>query len=213
MRVGSSTSHTDRMFLYYRCDNKSCTRPKKSIRAKVIFDFIYDFLADGLNFTEAEYTRYYEGISGIMGEKREKIQMELNSKRGALKAVRSEIDELGLALLRQTDKQSTIYKSGSRRLSTLELKAGGIEEDISKLKSQLTNPEQDKLTLKQFLNLSKNAVLLAKSDIPEIKDQICRYLFLNHTVDNEKMASYRLKLPFDVMPKSLKSTSSRGGRN
>ncbi len=81
--------------------------------------------------------------------------------------------------------------------------------DIAKIESQLTDPEQDKLTLEQFLNLSKNAVLLAKSDIPEVKDQICRYLFLNLTVDNEKVASYRLKPPFDAMLKTRLVTPSR----
>ena len=214
MRVGPSTSHTGRKFLYYRCDNKVCSRQKKSIRAKIIFDFIYDFLADGLNLTQADYKRYYEGINGIMGEKREKVQMELNSKRGALKAVKREIDDISLALLKHVDnKGSTIYKSGENKLRTLESKRVEIEADIAKIESQLTDPEKDKLTLEQFLNLSKNAVLLAKSDIPEVKDQICRYLFLNLTVDNDKVASYRLKPPFHEMLKSRHQLPSRGGEN
>lgn len=223
MVVGPSTSHTGKRYLNYRCDNKACirnspenrskkwndpSRIKGSIRAKVIFDFIYAFLADGLNFTEADYKRYYEGISGIMGVKREKIQLELNSKRGALKAVKREIEELSLALLKH-DKVSTIYKSGENKVKALESKQIEVEADITKLEGQLTDPEQDKLTLEQFLNLSKNAVRLAKSDIPEVKDTICRKIFLNLTVDSEKVASYQLKPPFDELLKTRHQLPSR----
>lgn len=224
MRVGPSTSHMGKRLLYYRCDNETCvrnsaenrnkkrndpTRIKGSIRAKVIFDFIYNFLADGLNFTEADYKRYYEGISGIMGEKREKIRIELNSKRGALKAVKREVDDISYAIIKY-DKDSTIWKANENKINGLEVKVGEIEGDIAKLEGQLSDLEQDKLTLEQFLNLSKNAVLLAKSDIPEVKDQICRYIFLNLTVDSEKVASYRLKPPFDELLKTRQQSLGRG---
>lgn len=226
MRVGPSTSHTGKRLLYYRCDNEACirnsaenrnkkwndtSRIKGSVRAKVIFDFIYNFLAEGLNFTEADYDRYYKGISQIVGQKREKIQVELNSKRGALKAVKREIDDISYAIIKY-DKNSTIWKANEKKIKSLEVKAIEIEGDMVKLEGQLTDPEQDKLTLEQFLNLSKNAVLLAKSDIPEVKDQICRYIFLNLTVDSEKVASYRLKPPFDELLKSRHQLPSRSAR-
>src|SRR3990167_6183010 len=92
MRVGASTSRMKKKILYYRCDNKNCLRKKKSIRSKAIFvDFLYKFVAYGLNLTEVEYKKYYEGISTITDQKREKLRMELNSKRGALKVVKREI--------------------------------------------------------------------------------------------------------------------------
>src|SRR3990167_8819209 len=47
-------------YLYARCDNKPCDRKKKSIRMKIIFGFIYDFLESGLNFTKTDYDNYYK---------------------------------------------------------------------------------------------------------------------------------------------------------
>ena len=43
-------------------------------------------------------------------------------------------------------------------------------------------------------------------------DVVVRLIFLNLFVNNEKVTEYRLKPPFNTMLKSLKTTSSRGGR-
>ncbi len=210
MRVGASKSRMGKRLLYYRCDNKNCTRKKKSIRSKAIFvDFLYKFVADGLNFTEAEYKKYYEGISHITDQKRQKLRMELNSKRGALKVVKREIDELTYKIVgyKQEDR---IWIANRKRLDGLEDQEKELTQDIAKLDKLLADPERDKLSLEQFLNLSKNAIKTAKSPIPEVKDAFCRKIFLNLTVDEEKVASYQLKPPFDVL---LKHRQQLLGRN
>lgn len=87
MRTGQSRGNTKR-YLFFRCDTKNCPRGKKSIRSKVIIDFIYKLLEKGLNFTEAEYMQYYDQMTTIVDENRAKIQVDLHSKRGALSAVK-----------------------------------------------------------------------------------------------------------------------------
>ena len=201
MRVGASTSRMKKKILYYRCDNKNCLRKKKSIRSKVIFvDFLYKFVADGLNFTEAEYNKYYEGISTITDQKRQKLRMELNSKRGVLKVVRREIDELTYKIV-DYKHEDKIWISNRKRLDGFEDQEKELAQDVAKLEKLLADPERDKLSLEQFLNLSKNAVKIAKSPIPEVKDAFCRKIFLNLTVDEEKVSQYQLKPPFDVLLK------------
>ena len=209
MRVGASKSRMGKRLLYYRCDNKNCTRKKKSIRSKAIFvDFLYKFVADGLNFTEAEYKKYYEGISTITDQKRQNLRMELNSKRGALKVVKREIDELTYKIVgyKQEDR---IWIANRKRLDGLEDQEKELTQDITKLEKLLADPERDKLSLEQFLNLSKNAVKIAKSPIPEVKDAFCRKIFLNLTVDESKVASYQLKRPFDVLLKQRQQSLGR----
>lgn len=83
----------------------------------------------------------------------------------------------------------------------------------AELKDQLTDPEEDRLSIEQFLNLSKNAGVIIQSADAIIKDKICREIFLNFTVDEEKVLSYQLKLHFAEMIKHHQSTSSRGGGN
>ena len=213
MRVGASTSRMKKKILYYRCDNKNCTRKKKSIRSKAIFvDFLYKFVADGLNFTEAEYNKYYEGISTITDQKREKLRMELNSKRGALKTVKREIDELTYKIIGYK-KEDRIWIANRKRLDGLEDQEKELSQDIAKLEKLLADPERDKLSLEQFLNLSKNAVTIVKSPIPEVKDAFCRKIFLNLTVDESKVASYQLKPPFDVLLKQRQQLLGRGAGN
>lgn len=213
MRVGASTSRMKKKILYYRCDNKNCLRKKKSIRSKVIFiDFLYKFVEDGLNFTKAEYMKYYEGIGTITDQKRQKLRIELISKRGAIKIVRREIDELRYKIVgyKQEDR---IWIANRKRLDGLEDQEKELAQDITKLEKLLADPEGDKLSLEQFLNLSKNAVKIAKSPIPEVKDAFCRKIFLNLTVDESKVASYQLKPPFDVLLKHRQQSLGRGDHN
>ena len=44
-----------------------------------------------------------------------------------------------------------------------------------------------------------------------IKDAICRLIFLNLVLDEEKILSYKLKLPFDELLKTRVVNSGRGG--
>lgn len=227
MRVGPSKRRTGVWRLHYRCDNKQCirnsednrnkrfsdpSRIKVSVRAKVLFDFIYQFLEDGLNFTETEYKKYYEGITHLTDQKREKIRTELNSRRGALKAVKREISELSLASIKHKEGER-MYAEIKSKVEELEQQEQELTKSITGLEEKLSDPEKDKLSLEQFLNLSKNAVRIAKSPIPEVKDQICRLIFLNLTIDYKNVLSYQLKPPFDALLKHRHQLLSRGPGN
>lgn len=77
----------------------------------------------------------------------------------------------------------------------------------------LEDPERNKLSLEQFLNLSKNAAGIVHSADAVIKDQICRFIFLNFSVDEEKVLFYQLKEPFATLLEQRKIRTSRGGEN
>ncbi len=85
-----------------------------------------------------------------------------------------------------------------------------LEGEIDELRERISNPEKEKLTLSQFLNLSKQAENKVKSGTEVQKDTICRIIFLNLTVDEEEVLSYQAKEPFATMLKTRQSTSSRG---
>ena len=212
MVVGPSTGSKGKRYLNYRCDNKLCTRKKKSIRAKEIFNWIYDFLKEGLNLTEADYKRYYKDLTKLTDEKRQKIGIEIHSKQGRLKVIDQEIKERSLGLL-QLNIQPTVKKVNEDRVLELEQEKEELNNKIAGLKEQLTDPEQDKLSIDQFLNLSKNAGVIVQSADAIIKDKICREIFLNFTVDEEKVLSYQLKPHFEEMIKHHQSTTSRGPGN
>lgn len=88
-----------------------------------------------------------------------------------------------------------------------------LQKDIATLEAQVRRPEDDKLTLEQFLNLSKQAGVIVQSAGPIIKDEITCLIFLNFSVDEVKVASYQLKPHFEEMLKSHQLHTSRGPGN
>ena len=210
-RVGKSSGRLT-TYLYYRCDNKDCPRKKKSIRAKVILDFIYEYLKGGLNLTKKQYDDYYAGMSKIADMIRQKLNVEIHSKQGALKNIEQELNERALNIVKY-DKDSTIWKTNNQRILDMEVQKKNLEKDIEDYKNRLTEPESDRLSLEQFLNLSKNAPKLVKSADVISKDAIIRLIFLNLTVDEGKVTDFRLKEPFATLLKGRTFLPSRSGRN
>lgn len=226
MVVGPSTSRTGRKLLYYRCDYELCirnseenrnkpktdpTKLKASVRAKIIFDWIYEFLDKNFNLTEEDYQQYYNHLVALTGSKREKVKIQIHSKEASLKTVDREIKELSLSILKP--QQPTVKKIGENRLKELEVEQFQLTDAIKKLKATLTDPEKDKLSLEQFLNLSKEASIRVQSGDAVEKDVICRQIFLNLNIENEKVLSYQLKPHFEEMVKIHQQRTSRSERN
>ena len=57
MQVGKNKTGSGTYVLTYRCDNPACTRKPKSLRAKHVFNSIYERL-DKLELTNEAYERY-----------------------------------------------------------------------------------------------------------------------------------------------------------
>jgi DNA invertase Pin-like site-specific DNA recombinase len=203
MYAGVSKGNTKK-YLFYRCDNNFCSRKKKSVRSKIIFNFVYKFLEDGLSFTENEYNKYYNNLKRLSDAQRETIARQIHNMNGTLILNRSEIKQIGLGLLRNNVKDN-VREIGQTKIDDLERQNEELRGDIEKLNSQITNPETDKLSFEQVLNLSKNAGKIIKSGNAATKDVLCRYIFLNFVVDDEKVLSYQLKPPFDEILKTKKS--------
>ncbi len=195
MYAGAAKGKSKR-YLFYRCDNRFCLRKKKSIRGRVIMQFIYDFLEGGLHLTEQDYHEYYDKLTKVTQSKQDKLQIDLHSEQARLKIFTRELTERSLKVL-ELDKNSTIRKVNEARIAELETLLEETEQAIQTIKKQIVDPEQERLTLQQFLNLSKNAAVVVQSTSEVIKDKICRFIFLNFSVDEEKVASYQLKPPFD----------------
>jgi ACT domain-containing protein len=155
MYAGASKGNGKR-YMYYRCETEGCERPKKSIRAREVFNFVYDFLDDGLNLTEKDYANYQTNLQDIAEGKRQSLQVQLHSREGALKATAAKVRERSLAIVK-LDKGSTAWKVNETEIKRLELEQEELESDVSKLKQELAGAEENNFTIEQFLNLSKLA--------------------------------------------------------
>jgi site-specific DNA recombinase len=202
MVVAPSTGNTKR-YLSFRCDNKNCPRKKKSIRSKVLIDFIYDSLKNGLNFTEKEYQDYQKNMVTISESKRQKLGYNLHNMEGLLKRVSGEITELSLKMVNLNGKDR-VREEIDKRINKLQTDEENLKKDIAKAKSELGEPGKDRLSIEQFLNLARNAGAIAQCANAIVKDQITRIIFLNFTLDEEKVTNYSLKEPFATLLKQRK---------
>lgn len=209
MTVGPSTGGSGRRYLNFRCETPGCERKKKSVRVKVMLDWLYDFLADGLNFTEEDYQLYRQEMTDIITKKSTKIERELHSKQGTLKALETEARDTALGMLKQPE-GSTAQKYGEEHLKELEVQKEQLASDIVGLREMMPNIEQDTLALEDFLNLSKNAGRSIQAGTPELKDQIARIVFLNVWIDEQKVLNYQLKEPFETLFRDSLGITSRG---
>lgn len=210
MYVGASTGHGGR-YLNARCGNKLCKRHNKSIRMKIVFDFIYKFLDEGLHFTENEYKRYYDNLSNLNESKRELLAIDLHSKQAIFKRVDGDLTERSLNIVK-LEKGSEMWRINEEKVGELATQKQSLDTEIAKLKERLATPAEQ-LSLENFLNLSKNASRIVQSANAVVKDQICRLIFLNLTVDDEKVLSYQAKEPFATLLKQRELLSSADERS
>lgn len=203
------SSGTTKKYLYLRCDTKGCPRKKRSLRSKVVFDFITELLKDGLNFTEKEYQEYLSNLTTLSDEKKTGIRLKINNAQGTLNHVIHKKKTLSLGLA-NIPSSHPAYQVTLDEVSTLKEKELQLNKELRRYKNQLEESEQDNLTIEEFLNLSKNAHIIVKSADSVIKDEIIRTIFLNFSIDEEKVTMYTLKEPFATLLKHRLVKNGRG---
>ncbi len=129
-----------------------------------------------------------------------------------LKRVESDQSERALGITK-IEENSAAWKINNQKVEELEQTKIELERQIEKIKEILDKPEQERLSMEQFLNLSKNAEDIVKNGNANVKDVICRLIFTNFFVDSEKVTKYRLNEPFATLLKERTFSLSRGGGN
>jgi DNA invertase Pin-like site-specific DNA recombinase len=213
----SRSAHSG-VYLNYRCDNEDCIRIdpakkiKKTTRVITILKFIYQLLEERLHFSEEDYRKYYEDMLAIADQQRELLLNQRNSKQTILSYISREIRDRSLQVGKH-DPNSRIAKENYAYIEKLEQEEDDTTQELSAIKEQLGNPAEEALTIEGFLNLAKNAAKAVKMGDAIVKDKICRLIFLNLVVDEEKVLSFQAKPPFDKMLKMPSPASGRGAGN
>lgn len=210
MQVGKNKSGSGKWVLTYRCDNTVCTRKPKSLRAKNVFNSIYDLL-ERMELTDEAYERYSRKLDSQTDEKIIEIKQQIQSKRGALAHITNDLNERALNIV-GLDKNNLIYEVNERKISELAIKQNGLKTDIEKLEAKIANPNQIKLGKEEFLNVIKSAPDKMRAGSSVEKDVLCRIFFLNFRVDNEKVVDFIWKEPFATLVKVAELSLGRGDR-
>ena len=209
MGPGKNKTGSGKHVLSYRCNNKDCSRAPRSLRAKHIFNSIYTML-EQFTLSDEAYERYSAEIDGYTDEKIIEIKQDIHSKQGTLVHIKNEINERSLAIGRLSEK-SPAYQPNMDALEGLTDQRLKLEDQTMRLQEKIANPSKIKLNKEEFLNLIKAAADKMKAGSAVEKDVLCRILFLNLRVDNEKVASYLWNEPFATLVKATEFQSGGGG--
>lgn len=210
--VAPSKGHLGTRYLYYRCDNPFCLRKKRSIRAKEIFKFIYEFFEKNLIFDKSDYDYYVAMSKESLKSKQAEIDTRLKTARAELGRLNQEQDKMLLALGQLTEGTDSSERAKAK-LNEIEGKKDSVINQIKELEELKANPDDQIMSLEKFLNLVKNATNIVKSADAIEKDHICRSVFLNLEVDEVKVANFRLKEPFESLVKMRSFPSGGDGGN
>ncbi len=205
MRVGKSRSCDGSHYLYYRCDNKEC--PVKNVRAKVLFDDLYEQL-DNFTFTDDDYSKYNKAIMNYTEEQMRELRQQEDSLKGTIKQQQSKVDEIArqIASLRD-DTPESVKKVLLEDLKKAEGALGNSQKRLQVIEAQIVDPEQIKMKAKDFLNLANSVADKMRADSAIEKDELAKILLLNIELSNKKEPSYLWKEPFATLLKSRKINS------
>lgn len=152
MQVGASKGKKHK-YLYYRCDNKECS--VKSIRAKHIFDPLYEIL-DRFKFTEAEYQEYKKHIGEISKKRVETLRTERKSLQGELNALKRKISVLNNQYIElDANAPKTVRDTLANKIDEADIRIEKIESRISDINNILVNADKIHLSKEEFLNTLK----------------------------------------------------------
>ncbi len=216
MRIAPSTSSSGTRFLTANCQNKNCFRRsvdykgKRTCRINVMLDFVYKLLAQGINVTEKDYEEYVNASKELTNDKKLEVRQMEHTAQGLLKNTEREINERSLKIV-NFDSNSTIYKENEKRILVLEEEKDKLTGKIEKYSAQLGKSSNDILSIEQFSNVLKSAESVVKAGTAFQKDVICRYIFSNVWIGDNKVTKYRFKPPFDILLKDPSISTGRGG--
>lgn len=210
MVVGPSTSSSGRRLLYYRCDNKDCSRIKKSVRANVIFEQLYSML-DEMKFTKKDYEEYRKTLGKYTNEMVEKLRVEKRSllgRKNQIKATQADKSRSFTELSKpENGTPRSVLDTLRSDIENIQREIVEIDERVGVINTKIGDPDKIVLTKDEFLNTVNNMADKMRSGTAVEKDQLCRILFLNLRLNNENALSYLWREPFAMLAKSRKIIS------
>lgn len=160
----------------------------QSVRAKVIFDFMYEML-DGLEVDRDDYEKLRKRLEVANKTKLQATSVKIHSMQGAHKSLERDIKDRSLKIL-SLNKSNPIHKANDTHINELSIKSQELLTDIEKLQAQVTNPDDDVMTFEEFLNVANNAGEHLRLADVDLKDRIVRLIYLNVRADSEKVVDY-----------------------
>lgn len=191
-------------YFYYRCTTDDCPKYNKSVRAKVLVDFVCNFLEKKPFSSQAVYEHYIEEMKNVAKQRfsqNKSLSATLQAKKEQVLKRQEQIKET--ILTSQSADTKNLFTGDLTKIST---QLSELEQQISQTTSYL---EKNKITLLTYSDFIKLMEYMPKY-IREIKnmkelDYTIQKIFLNFTIKDKNVEKYTLNNPFDLLenPKVL----------
>ena len=214
----SITSPSKGNKFYFRCDNKKCfvknisgKKVHHHVRAKVLVDFVIDFLRNTNIATKEVYDHYVDESKRVQKDRLALLRVEqksiitqktgLNQQNTKIKKYLLEISDREL----REDYESEV-KENKKKIKEFELALIEIEKQIENNKSSI-------LTFSKFTEqVEKLPDEIVKTKSLNRKNYLIEKIFSNLRVNNKKVAKYQLEEPFATFEKKGFFSECRGDR-
>ncbi len=198
-------------YFYFRCDNKKCKQKGKSVRGKVLEDFVIDFLDKNKIASKSIYETYVRDMENHLRQEQQAIlgqEKTLAKKLVQAKELMKKTKELML-----DNKDASLREELTGDYKQYQGEAEGLDDELQAIQRVKKEGKDEIMDYKTFLELiEKVPEILRQTTTLKGKDSIIREIFMNFTVDRRKVLSYKLKPPFDGFIKSgFNQTFTYGG--
>ncbi len=195
MSAGITVKKTGKRYYYFRCNNKHCEYHNKSVRAKVVIDFVLEFLEKHPFSNKETYKHYRDEMKRLnklaINEYKESIKLLKNEKKGIEKKISNIENSFGEI------EEKVFKRKQEKRYVELTKELERIELELKRKKQEVNNLEKVILTYDEFIELWNTMPEYIKgiSDL-ELLDKVIRNIFSNFFVSRKKVEKYRLSNPF-----------------
>ena len=185
-------------YFYYRCDTEDCDNHNKSVRAKVVIDYINGFLEQKPFSTQASYDHYAEEMKRVSNER----LLEAKKMLSAFQAHKRKLENklVNVKTILEGKEEEAIKDEYRNDLKQARKEIRDTENNIDKQKAVITQGKSEILTYEDFLELMEKTTQITRN-IRSMKDldYVCRKLFSNFRIKEKKVIESTLCAPFDEL--------------
>jgi DNA invertase Pin-like site-specific DNA recombinase len=210
MNPGISKGSKGTPYYYFRCTTKNCERHNKSTRAKVIIDYVIEYLNKKPFSSQETYQSYRNEILRLQKTKVSSINEQINNGKRNLGRINSDIEAIKTNLAKETERD---YKKIIKdELITAKDKSRVLRKGIQELEQKKTNISKSPLVFEEFIRvIDEIPRKITKVQNSGQLDSILSKIYLNFSVTQKTVEKYTLKAPFGALECIDETKVSSGG--
>lgn len=196
---------------YYRCETEACAFKGKSVRPKVVLDYMANFVREHQFTTEDNYASYLSSYDAKVSQKHSELGSEIRSLNKQLSDKQTELENTKALVADPT--RATVAKYYTADLERLSDEIAALNKDLKVAKYERASLKTAAKSYADYLELHEKAPDLLLSKLPlATLDRIGRNFFLNLTIKDGAVSVSELKEPYAGFLKHGNFNHGRGER-